>query len=191
MSGEGAVVADEPVVQALLQHLFADPALGTFAILDGAAIPDLLPKLNEEAPEHICLYRGELEPDLAECAPYLVRLAKESAFTKWLLAEGWGKSWGIFVLAAADLTTLRRHFRGFLIVLSPEGKRLYFRYYDPRVLREYLPTCNTEETRTVFGPVSRYFCEGTESGQFLSFTGDLGVPRKTATRVVGSAGASA
>ena len=31
----------------------------TFAVLDGAAIPDLLTKLYELEPEYECLYRGE------------------------------------------------------------------------------------------------------------------------------------
>ena len=35
----------------------------------------------------------------------------------------------------------------------------YFRYYDPRVLRVYLPTCNARELQTVFGPVLRYLVE--------------------------------
>jgi hypothetical protein len=30
---------------------------------------------------------------------------------------------------------------------------LLFRYYDPRVLRVYLPSCRPSELETVFGPV--------------------------------------
>jgi len=171
MSEQTANVASAVSVDAVMQRLFADPALSTFVILDGAAIPDLLPKLEEESPEYACLYRGELEPDLAECAPYLVRLTSDSAFTRWVITEGWGNNWGIFAQAATDINTLRRHFRGFLMVVSPEGKRLYFRYYDPRVLREYLPTCNEEETRTVFGPIMTYVCEDIKT-EILTFQTD-------------------
>lgn len=152
----------EKLVQAVLDRLFGDPALSTFAILDGANIPELLPKLAEESPEHICLYRGELEPDLAECAPYLVRLERDSPFTRWLVSEGWGNNWGIFASTATDLQTLRRHFRGFLLVMSPEGKRLYFRYYDPRVLRSFLPTCTPRQLAEFFGPVGFFIAEDEE-----------------------------
>ena len=54
----------------------------------------------------------------------------------------------------ATLEELRRHFRKFLKVEDPKGKSLIFRYYDPRVLRVYLPTCNAMELQTVFGPVN-------------------------------------
>ena len=51
------------------------------------------------------------------------------------------------------------HLRTFLKVYGPDLTPLYFRYYDPRVLRTYLPTCNEQEMRTVFGPVLRYIVE--------------------------------
>jgi len=159
MSEQNANVVSTVNVDAVMQQLFADPALSTFVILDGATIPDLLPKLEEEAPEYACLYRGELEPDLAECAPYLVQLKSDGAFTRWVVTEGWGNHWGVFVLAMTDINTLRRHFRGFLMVMSPERKRLYFRYYDPRVLRTFLPTCNAAELAMLFGPVNAYLAE--------------------------------
>ena len=40
------------------------------------------------------------------------------------------------------------------------SKPLYFRWYDPRVLREYLPTCNAEELRTIFGSIDAFIVEG-------------------------------
>jgi hypothetical protein len=45
------------------------------------------------------------------------------------------------------------------MVYGPENKLIFFRYYDPRVLRVYLPTCNAEEIRSVFGPISAYIAE--------------------------------
>ena len=69
----------------------------TYAVLDGAAVPDLPVKLYEMKPPNVCLYRGELPPDLVYVAPYLVQLFPEQEFSNWLLAECWGKNWGIFV----------------------------------------------------------------------------------------------
>ncbi len=143
---------------AVEQVLFDLPGASVFAVIDGASVPDLLPKLQEYGPEHVCLYRGELDPDLAECAPYLVRVTQGSPFLEWLLA-GWGKHSGVFAVAYADLRTLRKHFRTFLMVNGPDGKPLYFRYYDPRVLRIFLPHCNPQEKATMFGPVQAYVME--------------------------------
>lgn len=141
---------------AILGELFPDDDANVFAVLDGAAVGDLLTPLYEHQPEFECLYRGELKPDIAEVAPYLVRLEPESAFTQWVVEQGWGNNWGIFAAAIVDLPTLRRHLRRFLIVHDPDGKPLYFRYYDPRVLRVYLPTCTADELKTVFGPIERF-----------------------------------
>jgi len=154
-----------------LQHYLWDSAQGhVFTVLDGASIPGLLERLAQETVEHVCLYRGDLAPDLAETAPYVVRLEPGSPFTSWILKEGWGNHWGIFALADAELRTMRRHFRTFLMVYSPEGKPLYFRYYDPRVLRVFLPTCNQAELKTLFGPISSYVVEGEAPERVLHFS---------------------
>ena len=143
----------------LNDRLFENEELKVFAVLDGASIPDLRFALYEHQPEHVCLYRGELEPDLAEIAPYLVRLEREADFTGWLLDEGWGRHWGIFALSPESLEVMRNHFRQFLIVYGPENEPLYFRYYDPRILRLYLPTCQADELAALFGPVASYLLE--------------------------------
>jgi len=64
---------------------------------------------------------------------------------------------------------MRRHLRRFLIVRAPDGKRLYFRYYDPRVLSVYLPTCNAAELQYIFGPVRQFVCEGPDPTVLLRF----------------------
>lgn len=155
-------------------RLFGEGEGSAFALLDGASVPDLLDKLYELKPEYECLYRGELQPDMAEVAPYLVRLEAESPFANWVLEQGWGNHWGVFVLAAADLHQLRQHFRRLLIVHDPTGKPLYFRYYDPRVLRSYLPTCNGEELAAFFGPVTAFLLEGEAPQVMLRFERDAG-----------------
>jgi hypothetical protein len=152
------------------QALYGKEKNQVFAVLDGASIPTLQQLFIEHKVDNICLYRGELEPDLAEMAPYLAHLPPESSFTRLLLQKGWGSHLGIFAISKCDLRTMRMHFRKFLMVLDPEGKPLYFRYYDPRVLRVYLPTCNTDELQTVFGPVEAYIVESETPNKLLRFT---------------------
>jgi len=140
-----------------------------YAILDGAREDRIYPALEKFEGESCCLYRGELDADLASAAPYLVKLTADDAFTSWLVTQGFGASWGIFLQSPATLDELRRHFRRFLMVYDHTGKPLYFRYYDPRVLRTYLPTCNASELTTLFGPVRRYYVEGEDPDTLIEF----------------------
>ena len=162
-------MATENIVQAVRHQLFSQNDTKVFAVLDGASIPDLRLTLHRSHPEHVCLYRGELTDDMAEVAPYLAQLEEDGEFTNWLLTQGWGEHWGVFALAAGDLHEMRQHFRRFLTVYGPENKPLLFRYYDPRVLRIYLPTCNSEELATVFGPVVSFLCEEEDANLALRF----------------------
>jgi hypothetical protein len=165
---------EKAVNQSILTNLFTQPQTNVFAVLDGASVEKLPQLLWEHKPQNICLYRGELEPDMAAVAPYLVKLEFDHRFTKLVCEKGWGKHWGIFVITPAEVNIrmLRQHFRKFLMVLSPENKTLYFRYYDPRVLKVYLPTCNAEEIKTVFGPVSNYIVEDEDSSVMLRLSSD-------------------
>jgi Domain of unknown function (DUF4123) len=142
-----------------------------YAVLDGASVPDLLDHLyvEHDRPDFQCLYRGELEPDVAEVAPYLVRLEAGSAFAEWVLGSGWGQHWGIFLIAGSSLNSVRQHFSTFVIVHDPEGKPMRFRFYDPRVFRTYLPTCNGDELERVFGPIQSYVVEDEDFKVALRF----------------------
>lgn len=141
------------------------------ALIDGARDDTLVPQLALSRLPHECLYAGTLSPDLRLAAPWLVHLAPESAFVETLLSSGWGRAWGVFVVARPDVTTqaLRRHFRTLLRVDDEDGRKLAFRYYDPRVLRAYLPTCRPTELRRMLGPVDRLVVESA-NGEPLVFT---------------------
>lgn len=171
-------MATEKIIQAVKRQLFTEPERQVFTVLDGASIPELRMSLYQRQPEHLCLYRGELAPDMAEVAPYLVRLEPEAEFTNWVLTQGWGQHWGIFAVVQADLFAMRQHFRRFLTVYDPKGKPLLFRYYDPRVLRVYLPTCDAEELTTVFGPVTSFFCEAEDAKTAWRFHNASGTLRQ-------------
>jgi hypothetical protein len=70
------------------------------------------------------------------------------------------------------LEALRRHLRRFLRVRDHTGQVLYFRYYDPRVLRVYLPTCLRSEISTIYGPISKFVAEPEAEPGALVFNHD-------------------
>jgi hypothetical protein len=103
-----------------------------------------------------------------------VRLEADSPFTEWVLRDGWGVHWGVFIVSAANLRTLRNHFREFLRVELPDRRTVLFRYYDPRVFRSFVPACNAAELGKFFGPVQSFVVEGEtpEAGVKYSLAGN-------------------
>jgi len=156
----------------LPRHLFGAVKTKAYAVLDGASNPALLDHLYCDGirPEFECLYRGELEPDMAECAPYLVCLEQGSAFTEWLLANCYGNHWGIFALSPAGFREVFRHFRKHNMVFDENGNSpLYFRYYDPRVLRQVIMLFSKEQLTDFFGQVTAFFTEGVDVNKHFRF----------------------
>jgi len=135
-----------------------------YVLLDAARHKSIYPMLMASKEEFTCLYNGETPLSLARVAPYLVKLNKQSLLLQRIFTEGLFESWGIFFISYATSKELKRHFQSLLKVKTDQGKVLYFRFYDPRVMRAYLPTCTKEELTSVFGPVKSFWIEEYEMG---------------------------
>jgi len=170
-----------------------------YAILDGARSPQIYKMLAEAKEENLkaweeqnpgaggptyqppatgmleggaqyeSLFEGWSKAELTLFAPYLVSLPPWSKLLEKLVTKGWGKSWGVFLTSSLAFPDLRQHLRHFLMVNMPDGKQVYFRFYDPRVLRVYLPTCTPQEIAYFFGPVIRFATENEKPGSLLEF----------------------
>ncbi len=152
-----------------LQKILFIEQTRVFTVLDGASVPKLPMRLYEMRPPNYCLFRGELAPDIAEVAPYLITLAPNNPFTDWVLEESFGKHWGIFIHSPYSILEMRRHFRALFTVYNEEGNPMYFRFYDPRVLQTFLPTCNGGELKSFFGKADTFFSEDDKGQNLLSF----------------------
>ena len=140
-----------------------------FAILDAARDPHVLALLIQSDHEYQSLYEGTKGESLSDVAPYLVRLPSDSPLLETLVEKGWGDSWGVYLTCDKPFKEVRKHFRHFLMVKTDEGKEVYFRFYDPRVLRVFLPTCLPEEAEQFFGPIDSYYFEDEKPKNMLRF----------------------
>lgn len=165
-AGAGPLASPQDRLLALLRSDFQP----LFAVLDAARDIRILALLLHYKEECQSLYEGVEGATLAQVAPYLVRLAKDSRLLEALVKEGWGKSWGVYLTSSSDLLEIRRHLRHFLQVKLPDGEQVYFRFYDPRVMRVFLPSCTAEETVQFFGPIKRYLMESEEPDKLWEFT---------------------
>lgn len=139
-----------------------------YAVVDAAFGLQLTMRARElELP--ICsLIEGDLSPQLAAVSPYLVQIDLKSAYLeRW--SEYLGRNAGLLLESAAGFDELLAHLRRLFHAVDPQGSQSSHRFYDPRLLRAYLPTCSSEELRSFFGPVSCFVAEGEEPGELLHF----------------------
>jgi hypothetical protein len=165
--------------QPRLQDLLAKEFQPLYALLDASREPSVLKVILESKEEHQSLLEGPQGAQLAHFAPYLIRVPQKSALLDTLVQQAWSKSWGVFLTCDKPLKDLRTHFRHFLTVKLPDGSQVYFRYYDPRVLRLFLPTCLPEEINQFFGPIKQFLLEAEDPQLALHFTrGPKGAAQK-------------
>jgi hypothetical protein len=166
-----------------LLQILQNQAEPLYALLDAARDPLVLRLLTGCQEESQSLYDGVSAEELAEVAPYLVKIQPFGSLLPALVNQGWGNSFGVYFTSREPFARLRKHFRSLQFVENEYGESLYFRFYDPRVLRVYLPTCNSEETEEFMGPVSAFLLEdqtplnllvlGNTGLQSVSLTGNV------------------
>ncbi len=179
-----AKVLPADVTSALIDHLWqrdADGKLPTvFALVDGARDKRIEPLVNNSHLEHDCLFAGQMSYALRRAAPHIVKLEPDATFTHTLLSKGWGNAWGIFVIGKAQLTlsSVRHHFRRIARVQGTNGKTMLFRYYDPRVFRVFLPTCEADQYQTLTDGLNAVMMEDVGGTSMLTFTPGTQQPKK-------------
>ena len=161
-------------------HILTHHGAPLFAVIDAAGEGMLAASLLQSSRlRHQHLFEGETADLSAAHIPVLVELgqagsaaagAETQAFLETLLRSGWGKSCGIFCTSQSPFEELLSHFRSFLLMSAREQPPIYFRFYDPRVLRALLPTCEPQELRAIFGPVASYLVESERSDMMLAFS---------------------
>jgi hypothetical protein len=138
-----------------------------YAVLDVARNERILELLATSADTSRSLYEGAQGDGMAEMAPHLVRFDPGSRLLRRLVLSGWGARWGIFLTSAQPFKDVRRHLRRFLMVEDDRtGEELYFRFYDPDVLRVFLPTCLPGQARELWSDVTAFLFED-EHGELV------------------------
>ncbi len=116
-------------------------AMQTYAILDAAKVTNLPELLERSTLEHRCLFKGTAYDEMKDVAPWIVRLEGRETFTRYLFTRSdapwhlWDAEPGIYVLSHEKLDDLWRHFRKFTRLKDESAKWLYWRFWEPEVIR--------------------------------------------------------
>jgi len=157
------------LIKMIWQNTSQNSSLRIYGLLDAARDQGIYPQVRDNAPTAQSLFQGSRARELALVAPYLVPLAPDDFLTTWFLQHGWGDKWGILCETSETLTELRRHFQRVFAVYNDAGKPLYFRFYDPRVLEDYLQSATPSELKKIFGSVQSFYVEGDDAGSLTQY----------------------
>lgn len=132
-----------------------------YALVDAGRDLRVLELLRQHVEPHQSLYDGLDGETLEDVAPYLVGpMRKDSALLEHLVMEGYGKRWAVFVTSYEKFVEVRRHFRRFLKVeMEYSHEDVFFRFFDPGVLRPFWPTCNSGQKREFSEGLEQLFVE--------------------------------
>ena len=108
------------------------PGGALWGVLDCARDRSLYPEIEALDEDAICLFR-QVKPEVIRAAPHLVRLREGSRLLERWRSEGWGAAWGMLFRSEADRDTLFRELRRHMDVELPDGRRVLYRFWDPRV----------------------------------------------------------
>lgn len=142
---------------------------GNYILLDAAKMQYSFFEARKLNSSFDSLYIGNKEEEINDVAPHLFTFSENQKFSTWFFENGWGSSWGIIFSSHWNFEECRRHFRKFLLVKTELGQQLYFRFYDPRVLKVFLPTCDKDQILEFFGPIESFIVEGETKEKALRF----------------------
>jgi hypothetical protein len=145
------------------------PTKPIYAVLDGARDRRIGGWVSDTRAPAWCLWRGKLPAVVERVAPFLLRLERGREYTDRLFSVGWDSAWGILLAGDVPSRELRRHLRRFLRVRTEQGRIMTFRYYDPRVLRIFLPVLSGTEAAEFFGPIEAFAAAGESPDVFHVF----------------------
>jgi len=167
-----------PAIPAAVLHRLVQqtrsPSERLYAIVDSARDAKLASIGYEQFNlERWWLFGSDTAPHMAPVAPYLIPVPIQATYPAadsgylTLFAERLGNSVGILLTCAIEARTLWEHLRNLFHAVDEEGHEFYFRFYDPRVLRPFLPTMTPAEAREFFGPIRRILLESEKPGEML------------------------
>jgi hypothetical protein len=153
-----------------------------YAIVDASRGPMTIPPALQAMTHNVaCLYRGQALEEYGDDTAWIAEVSPTESVLDWLIDNGFGKRWSIFLRSSLELADIVRHLRKFTMVQDDEETVHFFRFYDPRTLRQYLPVFTPEQVAAFFKDVDALHCENDiRQGEFLTFTVSRGALHRNA-----------
>jgi hypothetical protein len=141
-----------------MNYLIYDSALnGTYTLM----------MLQKHYPNHQSLFKKTKDEMLNDVAPYLFLVDDNGEKLKEEIEISLKET--MVVQSFQPLDILADHFREF-IYQKVNGRVCYFRFWDARVLKKFLPMCTEMQLRLFFRPVSNIIMADEIPGEVLQYS---------------------
>ena len=131
-----------------------------YAIVDAAQSDYIIQLLyqHSEKTEIQSLFEGKKGQEMASVAPYLVSFTTpDHPLLLTLVEKGWGNHWGVYLRCSGGFEAVRKQLRQCIRIKGSDGDYRQFRFYDPRVFIEYMPTFDANQLSLFFGEINSYW----------------------------------
>jgi hypothetical protein len=156
-----AETAAEALASALLKARGADQTI--YLLVDASRSPAsqfIIETLTDTA---LCLFDGQAFEDLSGYAPWLIPLTLEDdGVFSWFMEEGWGKDWGIFLIAGPEPRRVKVGLKRSLRVQTEDNQVLFFKFYRPSVFNTYLPAFEAPQAEYIMRDIAQVWAEDAE-----------------------------
>lgn len=150
-----------------------------YLLADGARYPMLWSDLEEGEWRWEMLFREEtLRVRLMTVAPFLVALDGTSS-SRELAERSYGEEGCIFLRTSREIDDLLEHLRELFYVYTPEGKKGYLCFYDPRVFRSLFLQPSPTLLQIFRDGAETFWCEAEDPRYLLRYQQKTGALPKT------------
>lgn len=142
-----------------------------YMLIDAAHDCRILPALENSKHARCCLFNEEqVSRAVKNVSPFLIKIKSIDDFMMWCLQEGLHRHWMIFFTSPeVHVSELKLHFKRFSLAYSPDGRRYFFRYYDPRVLPVFLASSDLRERTDFFRRCTKIWVPQISSSGCIQF----------------------
>ena len=128
----------------------------TYGVIDLAAAAPLRARVARlNPPEGTFLMDRSASDDLVSFGPWLINIRLCPVIESYWIRDGQWKNWGYLIETDLSMAALQRHLKKFnLVEIEGRSDAVFFRYFDPVVLKSFLQEIADEDQRKAFlGPI--------------------------------------
>ena len=157
MEFTNAMVKYGQMNQNLIKYLDQFENLG--GIFDAAKDQRVAVMAREHPSDSKCLYGGETAKRMQFTSPYVFDFSKNKTLRDLMATLSWGESWGIWYDSVHSIEERRAAFRRHHMTELPDQRKVYLRFFDPRIFPTFFEHCEAEERHDFAKGVRQFLLE--------------------------------